>query len=113
MAREVVLRDDLDGARDQVETITLTFEGHTVELDLSASNRAALAETLERYFAAGRVVRRPATSNARRSRTTRRDAAERTAIRTWARESGIELPPRGPIPGEVVTRYRQDHGGEA
>ena len=115
MAREVILRDDLDGTLDQVETVTLTYDGRTVEVDLSAANRAELAELLACYYDAGRTARRPASSGARRARTTKRDAADRAAVRAWAAAEGIELPGRGPIPADVVTRYHdaQREGGDS
>lgn len=112
MARQVILVDDLDGSRDDVKTVELAFDGRTVELDLSASNRAGLAAAVERYFAVGRTVRRPSSGSTRR-RATPQEAAERRAIRDWAAQTGLQLSTRGPIPEDVVARYRQNHGGEA
>lgn len=106
MAREVILRDDLDGSLDDVQSVTLTLDGRTVEVDLSAANRTALASLLAPYFTAGRTPRRaPAARRARAGDASKR--AERAAIRQWAAGVGIELPARGPIPGDVVAQYHQ------
>lgn len=108
MAREVILRDDLDGSLDDVQSVTLTLDGRAVEVDLSAANRTALADLLAPYFTAGRPARRATSSPARRARSG--DAgkrAERAAIRQWATGAGITLPARGPIPGDVVAQYHQ------
>lgn len=32
-------------------------------------------------------------------------------VRTWARENGIDVSPKGKIPADVVERYQAAHGG--
>ncbi len=115
MAREMILVDDLDGSRDQVQTVRLALDGRAVELDLSATNRAQLIAVVDRYFDAGRPVKRPSSARTTRRRTTTQEAAERRAIRAWAAQTGEPLSSRGPIPEDVVNRYHQTqtYGGEA
>lgn len=102
MAREVILRDDLDGSLENVETVTISHGGRTVEVDLSQANRDQLAELLAPYFRAGR---RPTRSTPARRRPSRAATARNQAIREWATQNGVTVPSRGPIPADVVSRY--------
>lgn len=102
MAREVILRDDIDGSHDDVKTVTLSWGGKNVEIDLSAENRAKVDELLAPYLRAGR---RPRTSAAPAPSLSKAERRRRSAVRTWAAEHGIEVSPRGPIPQHVIDQY--------
>lgn len=107
MAKEVVLRDDLDGSYDDVQTVTLTWGERAVEIDLSEANRKVLDDLLAPYLEAGRRARRPSASP-RRGRGPRPSKAEqdkRAAVRAWAATQGIEVSARGPIPEHVMAQY--------
>lgn len=108
MAREVILRDDLDGSLEDVETVTISHNGRTVEVDLSSANRARLAELLDPYMRAGRRPSRPASSG--RTRPSRKQAERNRAIRAWAASVGLSVPNRGPIPADVAERYDREVG---
>lgn len=104
---QVVLVDDLDGGPAD-ETVTFALDGTTYEIDLSASNAAALRNSVARFVAHGRKVARPVASSSRRSRK----GGDRPAqIRAWAREQGIEVNERGRVSAEVTARYDAAHGG--
>jgi len=105
MAREVILRDDLDGSLEDVETVIISHGRRTVEVDLSQANRDKLAELLAPYFQAGR---RTARTTPARSRPSRATAARNRAIREWAARTGLDVPARGPIPAHVVSQYEDE-----
>jgi hypothetical protein len=94
------LVDDLDGSTAE-RTVTLTWDGQTVEIDLSKKNIAVLEGTLKPYLDAGRRVRGIKTGG-------RRVAGKRAAtpdVREWARANGHEISNRGRIPVAVIEAY--------
>ena len=96
------LVDDLDGSTAE-RTVTLAWDGHTFEIDLSKKNIAALDNALKPYITAARKIR----GNAGRS-ASRRGSAKRAGmpdIREWARANGHEISDRGRIPVAVVQAY--------
>lgn len=102
MAREVILRDDIDGSHDDVKTVMLSWGGKNVEIDLSADNRAKVDELLAPYLRAGR---RPRASSAPAPSLSKAERRRRAAIRTWAAGQSVEVSPRGPIPQHVIDQY--------
>ncbi len=94
------LVDDLDGSAAD-RTVTLSWDGVTVEIDLSKKNIAALDSALKPYFAVGRRVRSPRPGG-------RRSAGKRAAtpdVREWARANGHEISDRGRIPVAVIEAF--------
>lgn len=105
MAEKTVLVDDIDGSTDGVETIRFTWNGASLRLDLNETHRAALNEALKPFLdVAQRDMRAPAV---RRQQTTaaQRAAKERADIRSWAKNEGVDVPARGPIPEHVRSEY--------
>ena len=94
------LIDDLDGSTAE-RTVTFTWDGNTVEIDLSKKNIAALESVLKPYVEAGRPVR-PSRINGRRG-SSRRSATP--DVREWARANGHEISDRGRIPVAVIEAY--------
>lgn len=98
-----VLVDDLDGS-SAAHTTTLTVDGITWEVDLSADNHDKLMAALEPFTSAGRKVggrrpsRRPAASGSRTAQ-----------IREWAAANGKKVADRGRIPADVVAAYEAAH----
>lgn len=109
MASEVILRDDVDGSYEDVQTCILTWGETSVEVDLSATNRQLVDDILAPYLTAGRRHRRPVSStrSAPRPRPSRAQAQERAAIRAWATAAGIAVPARGPVPEDVTRQYQE------
>lgn len=107
MAREIVLRDDIDGSYNDVKPVVLSWNGNTVELDLSAANRAAVDTVLAPYLKAGRKQRRPSASApiAHKGRPSKSEQAYRAAVRKWAKDEGLDVPSRGEIPEEIAGLY--------
>jgi len=114
VAKKTIILDDLDGTSEAAETILFLYDGEYREIDLSAENIEKLGKALAKYIAASRVV--PAKEAQRRITT---DAGsglaygdyDPAAVRTWARENGIEVPDKGRVPEMVVTRWRQATAG--
>lgn len=38
------------------------------------------------------------------------DEPSPATVRAWAKDQGIDVPPRGRVPAEVIEQYRQAHG---
>jgi Spy/CpxP family protein refolding chaperone len=107
MARnvQVVVSDDLDGTHG-AETVSFGLDGASYEIDLSEKNRAKFEKALEPYVKAGRRMSRSRRSSSARTTGPRTD---RTAIRSWAKEQGLQVSERGRISAEVMQRYEASH----
>lgn len=71
MATRTILIDDLDGssrAEADVQPVTFGLDGQAYEIDLSAENRAQLAQILAPYMTAGRKLM-PGVKRQRRPRS--------------------------------------------
>ncbi len=83
-----------------------SLDGRDYEIDLCAKHSQKFDDVVSRY------AQRARRASARVNRTKRRTTAHRqhsAAIRTWAKESGIEVSDRGRIPADVVARYEAKH----
>ena len=108
MTRQVtiVITDDIDGTQG-AEPVTFGFDGATYEIDLATQNRTRLEQTLAPFITAGRRAR-PAASSRNGSRAGK-TAADRGAIRQWARTKGIQVSERGRISTEILKQYEAEH----
>lgn len=106
MARNVsvVITDDLDGSAG-AQAVMFGIDGVSYEIDLAEPNHARLAETLAPFIKAGRRV----SSGRGGSGRSPAPRADRTAIRAWARQEGLEVPERGRISGEIMKQYEAAH----
>ena len=97
--------DDIDGSEAE-GTVRFGLDGTDYEIDLSTAHAAKLRQTLAKFIAVGRK----APGSARRPTRTGRKAAaadiDTTAVRSWAREQGIDIKDRGRVPAEVVAKYQ-------
>jgi len=102
----VVVSDDLDGS-PHAETVAFGFDGVSYEIDLTEKNRARLARDFAPYVEAARKVRplRPRTTNTGQSGS----GADRTAVRAWAKEQGLNISDRGRIGAQIIQRYEAAH----
>lgn len=98
MASRTVLVDDLNGKEDDVRTVRLTYDGTAYTLDLGKTSRVALDAALRPFLTHARS--RP-----------RDGESEASKIRSWARVNGVQVPPRGKIPADVLTQYKEATGG--
>ena len=83
-----------------------SLDGRDYEIDLCAKHSQKFDDVVSRY------AERARRASGRVNRTKRRTTAHRqhsAAIRTWAKDSGIEVSDRGRIPADVVARYEAKH----
>lgn len=127
MAKKVVMVDDLtDEIGDDVTTVQFGWEGEQLEIDLSADNRARLADFLAEFVAASRPAEEPVNGQRQqqrrtpsrpagkvaRSRTPARTSVDREQlrhIREWAKSEGLSVADRGKIPDAVMVRFQEAH----
>ncbi|NIZ93530.1 histone-like nucleoid-structuring protein Lsr2 [Kineococcus rubinsiae] len=109
----VVLTDDVDGG-EATETVQFGLEGVQYEIDLNEENAEKLRRAVSLYIEHGRRVggRRGAagspsgSSGASASSAPAGDGVDNAAVRTWAREQGIEVSDRGRIKTEVIQQFK-------
>ncbi|MBA8795951.1 hypothetical protein FHX74_003592 [Friedmanniella endophytica] len=114
MAQKIVtlLSDDIDGTEsDDIKTVTLSFEGRSVEVDLTPKNYDKLAKAVRPYLEAGRrVAAGGGRSGGRRSSTRSTSGGSDTQkIREWAEANGVEVSSRGRISAAVREQYEAAH----
>jgi hypothetical protein len=101
--------DDIDGGAAE-GTVRFGLDGTDYEIDLSGEHNDELHKALERYIAHARKVggapRRSAHNGGRRGST----GIDNTAVRTWAREQGIDIRERGRVPANIVAKYQAATG---
>jgi hypothetical protein len=103
---QVVLTDDLDGA-EAVETVTLSLDGVTYELDLNEKNAAKLRKALEPFVSAARRVSRGRGRPGGRKRQAAAPSGDLdpAAVRAWAAANKIHISPRGRISSAVLEQF--------
>jgi Lsr2 len=97
----VTLEDDLDGSPAD-ETLRFGLGPAAYEIDLSAANASRFRAQLAPFAGHARKLERGQRSQGGRSPAPRRNSA---AVRTWAKEHGIEISQRGRIPASVIEQY--------
>ena len=99
--------DDIDGS-EAAGTVRFGLDGTDYEIDLNAVHTDELHTALRTYIDHARKVG----GTSRRAPRGRRagSAIDTTAIRTWAREQGINIKDRGRVPADIVTRYQEATG---
>ena len=115
---KTVLMDDLDNTIEAVETVRITRNGETREVDLGKRN---LSRYVDKVWNQGR---RTSPGNAKPNRpataigdapevkpgvvpTSNSNKVDNAAIRAWARSRGIEVTQRGRLPKSIVDQYEQ------
>jgi nucleoid-associated protein Lsr2 len=100
--------DDIDGGEAE-GTVRFALDGTEYEIDLSASHNEELRSALGKYVTHARKVggtaRRSTARGGRRSST-----VNTVAVRSWAREQGIDIKDRGRVPADIVTKYEAANG---
>jgi hypothetical protein len=99
--------DDIDGGEAD-GTIRFGLDGHEFEIDLNREHSDELRSTLGRYISHARKVgaaRRPGARSSRKA-----NSVDTVAVRSWAREHGLEIKDRGRVPADVVEQYQTATG---
>jgi nucleoid-associated protein Lsr2 len=94
MAKEYVIKDDLDGTPG-AQSHKLTLDGRTVVIDLAEKSYTALSEFLEPYFNAGTAPRGGSGNG----------ASETARVRAWLKANGHEISDKGRIPEDKMALY--------
>jgi hypothetical protein len=97
----VALEDDLDGGPAD-ETVRFGLGGTDYEIDLSSKNAAAFRRQLAPFTEHARRVGRGPRRRPGRTASSRERSAD---IRAWAKDQGITVSDRGPIPASVAGQY--------
>jgi len=102
----VVITDDLDGSAD-AEPVSFGFDGVIYEIDLNSENKARLEKVFTPFIEAGRRVRGAARGG--RPGRSASSAADRAAVRAWAKEKGLAVSDRGRISADILRQYDESH----
>src|SRR5258708_13732757 len=94
----VALEDDLDGGPAE-ETVRFGLGGTEYEIDLSKKNATAFRKQLRPFI---EHARKAGPGQRRRSGRTASSRDRSGDIRAWAKDHGIPLTNRGPIPPTSV-----------
>jgi hypothetical protein len=109
----VQLVDDLDGtqiADGEGSTVHFGLQGTEYEIDLSDSNFQKLQDALDEFVKSARIVSRSrGTGAARTSRRSSGSGTDTTAIRQWAKDTGLAVSERGRISAEISEAYNKAH----
>jgi hypothetical protein len=99
--------DDIDGG-EAVGTVRFGLDGVDYEIDLSTGHTDELHAALRTYIDHARKTG----GTSRRGPRGRRvgSAIDTTAVRSWAREQGIDIKDRGRVLAEVVAKYEAATG---
>ncbi len=97
----VILTDDIDGG-DANRTVTFSLDGTNYEIDLSDTNVENLTTALEPFINAARKIGR-----GRSQSGTSKKTSDLAAVRSWARDQGMQVSSRGRVSQEILTAYQQ------
>jgi len=96
--------DDIDGGEAE-GTVRFALDGTEYEIDLNAKHSEELRSALGKYVTHARKIggtaRRVTARGSRKARM-----VDTVAVRTWAREQGIDIKDRGRVPGDIVAKYQ-------
>lgn len=101
------LVDDLDGS-PATKSIYFGYEGVEYRIDLNDEHAEMLFEDINRWVPSARRVggRRRAGSKGKKANSFAK------AVREWAKEQGLDCPPRGRIPANIAEAYREAKHGD-
>jgi hypothetical protein len=102
--------DDIDGG-EAGGTVRFALDGTEYEIDLNAEHTEELRAALGKYVTHARKFSARGAGRPTAARAGRRSSSTDTvAVRTWARENGIDVKERGRVPGDVVEKYHAATG---
>jgi Lsr2 len=98
--------DDIDGG-EAAGTVRFGLDGVGYEIDLSAEHTEELHTALGKYID---HARKAGGTSRRAPRGRAASAVDTNAVRTWAREQGIDIKDRGRVPADIVAKYQAATG---
>ena len=96
----VILTDDMDGG-DASRTVTFSFHGTNYEIDLNDTHVENLTAALEPFINAARKIGRG------RNQKGTSKTGDLAAVRSWARDQGMQISDRGRVSSKILTAYQQ------
>ena len=108
----VTFVDDIDGSTEGVERYTFNWLGTDYEIDLAPKSAKKLIDVMSVYAEkATRISKSRSAGGARgRGPASPRPSKEQVqAVRSWAREQGLEVSDRGRVSLAVQEAYDQAH----
>ena len=101
------LIDDISGeeiVEGRGETLSFALDGVSYEIDLELHNAAKLRSELTPWLERARRTGGRVSAGAKGRSTA--SGVDPKAVRAWAASSGITVPAKGRVPGDVVDLYR-------
>jgi len=87
-------------------TRAFSLDGRDYEIDLCEKHSQKFDEVLKRFADKARKVTNRVGKPKRRTTAHRQRSAE---IRSWAKQSGMDVSERGRIPANVIAKYEANH----
>lgn len=113
MAQKVILVDDLDHSEgDDVARREFSLLNRTFAIDLCDANHKRLTDALDflgEVLESAREVRQASRSRKAAATSSRLRGYTVTDVREWARDQGLEVPPRGKVTDELIERFIAAH----
>jgi hypothetical protein len=112
VAQKVIVQrtDDLDGTPitdGRGETVTFALEGRSYEIDLSTQNADRLRNALAEFVRAARKTGRTGRGRSSQASSSRPERGfSPKQVRAWAETQGIEVSPRGRVPGDLIVKFQ-------
>jgi hypothetical protein len=103
---QTIYIDDIDGG-EAAGTVRFGLDGVGYEIDLSAEHTKELHTVLGKYID---HARKAGGTSRRAPRSRAASTIDTTAVRTWAREHGIDIKDRGRVPAYIVAKYQAATG---
>lgn len=108
----VTYQCDLDnaheGTADEIQTVRFALDGDDYEMELCEADTKDFEGRLATYIENARRIARPRAygGTVRGERRRPREAREKaTAVRQWAKDSGLKINDRGRVPAEITAQY--------
>lgn len=108
MSEKTIRLSDFSGT-EGAEEVQFGFAGEMRVVDLSEQEKQEFEALLRPYLQASRPAPRRQPKRDLPSTT----AAERTAIRRWAKNRGLTVADRGVVPRRIIEAYRGRHSAPA
>ena len=108
----VTFVDDIDGSTEGVEHYTFNWLGTDYEIDLAPKSAKKLIDVMNLYTDKATRVSKSRSAGSDRGRgsaSPRPSKEELQAVRSWAREQGLEVSDRGRVSSAVKEAYDQAH----
>lgn len=106
MAQKVTIQlvDDVDGS-EATETVAFGLDGRDYEIDLNGENAEKLRASLADFVGVARGVKKSGRAKSKTGAPKSGSGVDPKAVRTWARDNGIDCPDRGRVPSSVTDQY--------